>query len=90
VKNHGMATRLCRSESGGSIKMGAGTLYTAIKRLLEQGYITEVAPEKGDDPRRRSYRISPKGLDALNGALQQYQSITQLAKSNGLLKMSGA
>jgi DNA-binding PadR family transcriptional regulator len=50
--------------SGGSVRMGSGTLYGSIKRMLEQGLI-EDADERPDpaldDQRRRYYRLTALG-----------------------------
>ena len=50
--------------SGGEVQMRAATLYTVIKRLLDNGYIDEEAPRPDpelDDERRRYYRLTPLG-----------------------------
>ncbi len=50
--------------SGGTVRMGSGTLYTAIKRMLEQGLIEEAdeRPDPAmDDQRRRYYRLTALG-----------------------------
>src|SRR5271170_3399701 len=46
-------------------RLGPGTLYGAIARLEQQGWIEPLAPEE----RRRPYRITPKGLRALRSKL---------------------
>lgn len=48
----------------GKVKLGPGTLYGAIKRLIEQGWIEESGerPDPSmDDQRRRYYRITASG-----------------------------
>ena len=57
-------------QSNGRLRLTTGTLYSALKRLLSQGWIEEMAD---DDPRRRSYRLTPSGralLQAETGRLQ--------------------
>src|SRR5512144_1526024 len=48
----------------GEVRLGAGTLYRGIQRMLEQGLVVESDewpdPEL-DDERRRYYRITPLG-----------------------------
>ena len=59
------------SQSDGRLRLTTGTLYSALKRLLAKGWIEETADQ---DPRRRSYRLSPTGtalLDAETRRLQQ-------------------
>lgn len=48
---------------GGTIRLGPGTLYGSIKRMLHQGVIVESdhRPDEDDDERRRYYEITPAG-----------------------------
>src|SRR5262252_5322023 len=45
----------------GELRLGPGTLYTAIKRLVQAGLIEECEP---DADRRRCYRVTRKGRSA--------------------------
>lgn len=50
--------------TGGSVQMGAGTLYGVLKRLLASGVVEETEhpdPESGDE-RRRYYRLTEYGI----------------------------
>lgn len=48
----------------GAVSILPGTLYRALERLLEQGWIREVeAPSEEEDARRRYYRLTPAGRD---------------------------
>src|SRR5207253_11504701 len=54
--------------SGGVVRLGPGTLYGAISRLLDDGLIEESAerPEpEMDDTRRRYYRLTKRGSQVL-------------------------
>ena len=64
-------------DSAGKIKLGPGSLYTAIKQLSEDGFIEEMPFE---DSRRRYYRLTKKGWDRLNAELQYFDKTVQLAK----------
>src|SRR3954470_13814032 len=52
--------------TAGEVQLSTGTLYGIIKRLLNDGLISELrtrpAPAN-DDERRRYYRLTPKGRD---------------------------
>lgn len=53
-----------RDLSDGAVKLGPGTLYGSIKRMLAQGLLTEAAdrPEAEDnDERRRYYELTELG-----------------------------
>src|SRR5215510_13049165 len=59
---HGYAImRDVEERTSGAIRLGAGTLYRSIQRMLEQGLILEskrrLLPEE-DDERRRYYQIT--------------------------------
>jgi DNA-binding PadR family transcriptional regulator len=64
-EGHGYAIMLHVEElTEGSVRLGPGTLYTSIKRLLSSGMITEssLRPDAElDDQRRRYYRLSKLG-----------------------------
>lgn len=69
--------------SDGRIKMAAGTLYGAIKRLLDCGWIErcEDEPENNDSDReRKSYRLSNTGRHLLQAELNRMQKIVKMAK----------
>ena len=64
-ERHGYAImREVEQLSGGSVKMGPGTLYGSIKRMIDGGLIEESSerpdPEL-DDQRRRYYRLTHLG-----------------------------
>jgi DNA-binding PadR family transcriptional regulator len=64
-------------DSLGKIKLGPGSLYTAIKQLSETFLIEEVLDF---DPRRRYYRLTRKGWDKLNAELEYFHNTLKLAK----------
>ncbi len=53
-------------QSGGKYKLGPGTFYDNLKKLIDLGMIKEV-PRKSahDDPRRRYYRMTGFGRKLL-------------------------
>lgn len=72
----------------GQIKMGPGTLYGSIKRMLEAGFIEESdeRPDpKLDDQRRRYYRLSGLGRMVLKAEVARLASQVAIAKSKNLL-----
>ncbi len=64
-EKHGYAIRRdVEALSGGVVRMGSGTLYGSIKRMLDQGLIEEAdeRPDPAlDDQRRRYYRMTALG-----------------------------
>ena len=70
-----------KSFNRGSLALGPGTLYGTVKRLLESGLIEDLgAPAADDDPRRRYYRITPKGRRALEAETQRLAAVLGVAK----------
>ena len=64
-ERHGYAImRDVEEASGGTLKLGPGTLYTALARLEADGLIEEsdTRPDPAiDDQRRRYWRLTPAG-----------------------------
>jgi DNA-binding PadR family transcriptional regulator len=55
-------------------RLGPGTLYGAIARLEQQGWIEPLPPEE----RRRPYRITGEGLRVLRAKLITLQQVTNI------------
>ena len=53
------------------VEIGPGTLYTAITRLVDEGWI-EPAEAAG---RQRPYRLTDSGLDYLRGQLEKMRQL---------------
>jgi len=70
------------SDSEGKIKLGPGTLYGAIKRMLEEKLIVELDTNHA---RRRYYKLTDKGRNIFNSELQRYTEAVELAKKRSLL-----
>jgi len=71
----------------GEVRIGAGTLYRAIQRMLEQGLVVESSSRpapKDDDERRRYYRVTPAGRRAAAAELQRLAELVRLARASGL------
>ncbi|MEK6336022.1 MAG: PadR family transcriptional regulator [Acidobacteriota bacterium] len=74
--------------SDGQIKLGPGTLYGAIKRLLGEGLIVE-ADERPDpeldDERRRYYRLSDFGQQVLKAEARRISRMVSVAQTKRLI-----
>jgi DNA-binding PadR family transcriptional regulator len=67
------------SLSDGRVKLSTGTLYTALKRLLDDGWIEPVEAE--DAPRgRKSYRLTGVGRSILQAESERLTSLAALAR----------
>ena len=59
--------------SSGQFELKEATLYTAFKRLEEQGYIASYWGDSDAGARRRYYTITPDGRYACRRLLQEWQ-----------------
>ena len=92
TERHGYGImREIEERSNGEVRLGPGTLYTAIKRMLLKGWIIEAArrPDPAiDDSRRRYYSLSPLGRATVVEEAERLESLLQAVRNKGLLKVS--
>lgn len=82
------------SNSNGHYRLGPGTLYDNLKKLMDAGLVADEptfssskrnsAPTKGDD--RRLYVLTNEGRDALAAEVDRLQSIVRKVR----LRLQGA
>jgi DNA-binding PadR family transcriptional regulator len=88
-EKHGYAIMQESSKlSNGEFRMGPGTLYTTLQRLLELKVIEEVElPSAGDqrDSRRRYYRLTGTGRALLEAELARLDTVVRLARRKKLV-----
>lgn len=72
--------------SGGAVRLGAGTLYAIVKRLLQDDLIVEMtaAASDTDDQRRRYYRLTPLGRKVARAEVERLEQAAALARSSRL------
>ncbi len=79
---HGYAImKQVKEDSRGKLKMGNGTLYGSIKRMLNDQLIEDAGDRIDaalDDERRRYYRLTEAGWRALNAEMQRYLEVAAL------------
>ena len=71
-------------DTGGRIRLGAGTLYGAIKRLTAAGLIAVAPLRKTADQRRVCYRILAAGREALREELEHIGEVVRIARAVGI------
>jgi DNA-binding PadR family transcriptional regulator len=74
--------------SDGTVKLGTGTLYTAIKRMLASGLLerAESRVDPGmDDERRRYYRLTPLGARVAAAEAARMNALVGLAREKRFL-----
>jgi DNA-binding PadR family transcriptional regulator len=69
-------------QSDGRCKLGPGTLYDNLKKLLEQGIVGEApARSSEDDPRRRYYELTRFGRRVLSTEITRLEAVVREARS---------
>ena len=80
----------------GTVRLGPGTLYGGIKRMISQDLIVEeVADERepedsqsggvGHEERRRYYRITGSGREVASAEARRLEGLVRTARDRGLL-----
>lgn len=80
---HGYAImKEVKTLSEGRIVFSTGTLYGALRRLLEQGWIKRVNdPEPNHtDRERKAYALTERGRKILNGEIERLKSLVTTAE----------
>lgn len=80
------------AQTEGGLRMGPGTLYGSIKRMLAAGLIGEAdeRPDPAlDDERRRYYGLTDFGQRVLEAELQRLARVVRLPASQRLLGAEG-
>lgn len=84
---HGYALLKRLRELEGRESLRTGTVYAALARLQEEGWVTEVEDHgvEGEDERRRTYRITDAGLAAARGEAERLAAVVERARRRALL-----
>jgi DNA-binding PadR family transcriptional regulator len=76
------------ARTDGKVRLSAGTLYSAIRRMLEQGLIQELRespdPASGDE-RRRYYGLTRLGRDVAVAEARRLNEMLSHARATGLI-----
>jgi DNA-binding PadR family transcriptional regulator len=91
-ERHGYAImKQVEIDSGRRVKMGPGTLYGSLKRMIEAGLVREsdTRPD-ADDQRRVYYAVTAKGAEALAAELDRYRQVVALGRPSPLQAIHGA
>lgn len=88
-ERHGYAIMQETDErTAGDVRLGPGTLYGSLKRLLDSGIVEEgaeqVDPRLGEE-RRRYYRITKFGLSVMRAESRRLASMVRAARDRKLL-----
>ena len=74
--------------SQGALRLGTGTLYTALARLESLALVEETRPRSrpsDDDARRRYYRLTSRGRAVLQAETARLDALVRQARRKGIL-----
>ena len=88
-----------RERTGGKMRLGPGTLYGSLKRMVDDGLVAESEgpleeePDDGsrryDAERRRYYRLTGFGGRVLAAELARLEGVVRTAQAKGVFPASG-
>jgi DNA-binding PadR family transcriptional regulator len=76
------------ARTGGKVRLSAGTLYSSIRRMLEQGLVEELreSPDpESQDERRRYYRLTRLGRQVAVAEARRLSDMLVQARETGLI-----
>lgn len=80
LHGYGIMQEIAR-QSEGIYKIGPGTLYDNLQKLIQGGWVQELGSRRGDDdPRRRYYRLTDSGRDVLRAETARLSQIVREAR----------
>jgi DNA-binding PadR family transcriptional regulator len=88
AERHGYGIILEIAErTGGSVRLGTGTLYTALAGLEDGGLVVESKKRPAaadDDHRRRYYKLTPLGRAVLEAETSRLDALVKQARRKGV------
>ena len=88
-ERHGYAImREVKERSAGAVRLGPGTLYGTLKRLLDGGLVEEAGERPDptlDDERRRYYRITDVGEAVARAEARRLAALVREARTRKLI-----
>ena len=80
LHGYGIMLEVAR-QSEGQYKMGPGTLYDNLRKLMTQRCVEEIQRRAAeDDPRRRYYRLTGLGRRVLSAEVARLERVVREAK----------
>jgi DNA-binding PadR family transcriptional regulator len=70
-----------QEQSGGRVRLGPGTIYGTLQRLMEQGWVEESeGPARPVDERRKYYRLTRAGREAVRQEIDRLDALVRAAR----------
>jgi DNA-binding PadR family transcriptional regulator len=69
-------------QSEGKYKLGPGTLYDNLQKLIDRKWVEELGRKTADDdPRRRYYRLAATGRGILHAEIDRLSEVVREGRS---------
>lgn len=82
LHGYGIMQEIAR-QSGGRYRLGPGTLYYNLQRLMLKGLIAETPNRsEANDPRRRYYRLTALGGNVLSAEVERLEGTLREARTH--------
>ncbi len=80
LHGYGIIQEVAR-QSKGRYKLGPGTLYDNLKKLMDTGVVADSPkPDSANDDERRFYRLTADGRSALAAEIERMQTMVHEAR----------
>ncbi len=79
LHGYGILLEVAR-QSQGAYKIGPGTLYDNLKKLLAQGLVEETLPKRKDPAPRREYHLTTLGSAVLRAETERLTAVLKEAR----------
>lgn len=73
-----------RRQSEGRVKLGPGTIYGTLQRLMELGWVEETDAPATVDERRKYYRLTRAGRDAVKAEVDRLEALVRAARAHAI------
>jgi len=81
LHGYGIMQEVAR-QSEGKYRLGPGTLYDNLQKLIQREWVEELGRRAGDeDPRRRYYRLTLTGQGVLEAEIARLTEVVREARS---------
>jgi len=71
-------------QTGGRLDPTTGTLYQALHRLKEEGFIASVEPSERSDERRKYFKLTDRGRRAAHAEARRLHALVRTARRRKL------